>query len=109
MNIVNCAVEKLPIAFHVRMLAKSRLKLMDNLESVWESIIDDAGCPVVVTDAIAKDNPIVFVNSRFEELSGYSKAEVLGQNPRILHAWDKNQEGLVLNQMLRFLCKSSKS
>jgi len=64
------------------------------LTSVWESIIDEAGCPVVVTDAKAQDNPIIFVNSRFEELSGYEKKEVIGQNPRILHAWDKDQPGL---------------
>jgi PAS domain S-box-containing protein len=65
-----------------------------NLEAAWETIINKAGCPVVVTDARAKDNPIVFVNSRFEELSGYRKEEVVGHNPRLLHGLERNQPGL---------------
>jgi PAS domain S-box-containing protein len=67
---------------------------MINLEAAWEAIINKAGCPVVVTDALAKDNPIVFVNACFEELSGYRKEDVIGQNPRLLHGLEDKQPGL---------------
>jgi hypothetical protein len=38
----------------------------------------------VVTDAEAADNPIVAANAAFCELTGYSKAEILGRNCRFL-------------------------
>ena len=39
---------------------------------------------ILITDARLPDNPIIFVNSRFLELTGYSEAEVLDQNCRFL-------------------------
>ena len=68
---------------------------MKSRVSNWETIIDKAGCPIVITDALASNNPIVFVNSRFEEMSGYSKNEVIGQNPRMLHGRENDQNGLL--------------
>lgn len=38
----------------------------------------------IVTDATKADNHIIAVNQAFEKLSGYSEAEILGQNCRIL-------------------------
>lgn len=38
----------------------------------------------IVTDARASDNPIIAANVHFERLSGYSEAELIGQNCRIL-------------------------
>ena len=38
----------------------------------------------VVTDARAEDNPIIAVNHRFEQLTGYTEAELVGVNCRIL-------------------------
>jgi PAS domain S-box-containing protein len=36
--------------------------------------------PMVVTDPAVLDNPIIYVNAAFLELSGYEPGEVLGQN-----------------------------
>jgi len=43
-------------------------------------------CPsgIVITDPIKADNPIVFVNPAFTELTGYSSAEAIGRNCRFL-------------------------
>lgn len=38
----------------------------------------------IVTDATGPDNAIIAVNNAFEKLSGYSEAEVVGQDCRIL-------------------------
>jgi PAS domain S-box-containing protein/diguanylate cyclase (GGDEF)-like protein len=43
-------------------------------------------CPsgIVITDPSKADNPIVFVNPAFTELTGYSSAEAIGRNCRFL-------------------------
>jgi PAS domain-containing protein len=43
-------------------------------------------CPsgIVITDPSKADNPIIFVNPAFTELTGYSSAEAIGQNCRFL-------------------------
>ncbi|MBB5716977.1 PAS domain-containing protein [Sphingomonas aerophila] len=38
----------------------------------------------VVTDARAEDNPIIAANQQFEQMTGYTEAELLGVNCRIL-------------------------
>ncbi len=42
----------------------------------------------IVTDARAADNPIIAANVHFERLSGYSEAELIGRNCRILAGRD---------------------
>ena len=41
---------------------------------------------MVITDPNQHDNPIVFANSAFFEMTGYSEDEVIGRNCRFLHA-----------------------
>jgi PAS domain S-box-containing protein len=50
---------------------------------------------VMVTDYRQPDNPIVYVNSAFEELTGYKLCDVAGLNPRFLHGNKGNQDGLL--------------
>lgn len=40
--------------------------------------------PMVVTDPSRPDNPIVFLNEAFQELTGYSRDECIGRNCRFL-------------------------
>jgi two-component system cell cycle sensor histidine kinase/response regulator CckA len=54
-------------------LAQTQQRLAIAIEQVAES--------VVITDT---QGTIVYVNPAFEQVSGYSRAEALGQNPRIL-------------------------
>jgi PAS domain S-box-containing protein len=49
---------------------------------------------IVITDPKVPDNPIVFVNPAFEEISGYPADEVLGYNCRFLQADDRDQPAL---------------
>ena len=49
---------------------------------------------VMITDASASDDPIIFVNRAFERITGYASEEVLGRNPRFLQAGDDAQPTL---------------
>ncbi len=49
---------------------------------------------VVITDYARPDQPIVYVNPAFERITGYSSAEVLGLNCRLLQGDDQQQSGL---------------
>ncbi len=39
---------------------------------------------IVITDARGEDEPMIYVNSAFEQLTGYKREQVLGKNCRIL-------------------------
>ncbi|MGB3555340.1 MAG: PAS domain-containing protein [Jannaschia sp.] len=43
---------------------------------------------MILTDARAEDNPIVYVNSAFERTTGYSRSAVIGRNCRFLQGED---------------------
>jgi PAS domain S-box-containing protein len=56
----------------------------------------------VVSDAVSPDMPVVYVNAKFEEMSGYSSAEMLGRNCRHLQGAESGQTGLVaIRQAIR--------
>lgn len=49
---------------------------------------------VVITDALKEDNPIIYFNSAFQNLTGYSDKEILNHNCRFLQGKDRNQKPL---------------
>lgn len=50
--------------------------------------IDDADVSMTLADPSQDDQPLVYVNNAFEELTGYSANEVLGRNCRFLQGED---------------------
>lgn len=50
----------------------------------FAAAVRDSRLAMVVTDATAADQPIVFVNGAFTELTGYSPEEVVGRNCRFM-------------------------
>jgi PAS domain S-box-containing protein len=56
------------------------------------SALESAGNGIIITDALKKDNPIIYFNSAFEKLTGYSKEDILGHNCRFLQGVDRNQK-----------------
>lgn len=56
----------------------------------WQAL--NAG--VVISDARLPDMPIIYVNPKFEQMSGYSSSEVLGRNCRFLQGAELDQPGL---------------
>lgn len=51
---------------------------------------------IVITDAKLPDNPIIDCNPAFEVITGYTRAEVLGQNCRFLQQGDTDKKTLAL-------------
>jgi PAS domain S-box-containing protein len=56
--------------------------------------LDAMRSAVVISDLSKEDNPICFVNRRFEEMTGYHATEVLGRNCRFLQGTERGQEGI---------------
>lgn len=57
---------------------------------------------VVVVDAQVKDQPVIFVNPGFEQMTGYKAEEILGRNCRMLQEADRDQpERTVLREAIR--------
>ncbi|WP_309242796.1 PAS domain S-box protein [Lichenibacterium dinghuense] len=54
------------------------------------SAIEKARMPMILTDPNRPDDPIVFANRAFQELSGYAAAELVGRNCRFLQGPDTN-------------------
>jgi PAS domain S-box-containing protein len=53
---------------------------------------------VIITDFTKPDNPIVFCNRAFEDMTGYNHSEILGKNCRFLQASDREQIGRYILQ-----------
>ena len=46
---------------------------------------------IIITDNQQPDNPIIYCNKAFEEISGYSRNEIIGHNCRFLQKEDRQQ------------------
>lgn len=68
--------------------------------------LESANNGIVITDALKPDNPIIYYNSAFENLTGYSETEILNHNCRFLQGKDKNQAPL---KALRLAIKKGES
>jgi PAS domain S-box-containing protein len=64
-----------------RKLAEEEISRRNQELAMLSTVIEQAVENVVITDP---DGTIIYVNPSFERLSGYSRAEVIGQNPRLL-------------------------
>ncbi len=49
---------------------------------------------IIISDPNRPDNPIIYVNPRFEQITGYGAEEILGQNCRVLANGDQEQPGI---------------
>jgi diguanylate cyclase (GGDEF)-like protein/PAS domain S-box-containing protein len=70
-----------------RKLAEQRLMLQ---AAALESSVNG----IFITSAVEPDHPIEYANAATSRLSGYSEAELLGRNCRLLQAQDTAQPGL---------------
>lgn len=66
-------------------LPSDRALSLDELAAMALNVVSEG---VIVTDPHQPDNPIVFANSGFTRITGYSAAEVLGRNCRFLQGPD---------------------
>ncbi len=61
-------------------------------DDAFFTAIGQAGLPLIVTDPRQADNPVVFANEAFSQLSGYPADQVLGRNCRFLQGPETDPE-----------------
>jgi two-component system cell cycle response regulator len=62
-------------------------------QGLYRRLVESSPEGVVLIDAQGADHPVVYVNPAFEALTGYSAAELVGRNLRLLQADDREQDG----------------
>jgi len=55
-------------------------------------VMDEAPIGITMSDPGREDNPLVYVNEQFTELTGYPAEEIVGQNCRLLQGEDTDPE-----------------
>ena len=61
-------------------------------QGLFRRLVESSPEGVVLVDAQGTDHPVVYVNPAFEALTGYSAAELIGRNLRLLQADDREQD-----------------
>ena len=67
----------------------------DQLRHYLEIANTNIGSGIIISDATQPDNPIVFVNPGFTTVTGYTAADMIGQNCRLLQGPDTNPQMVV--------------
>lgn len=88
---------------HYQMIAARIVDAVDSYRSakereVYEAIIDNSDNPIVITNS---ESDILYVNRAFEEVTGYSEDEVIGENPNVLNS--DNHESETFAEMYKSL------
>jgi diguanylate cyclase (GGDEF)-like protein/PAS domain S-box-containing protein len=60
---------------------------------IYRRLLERSPEGVALVDALADDQPVLYVNPAFEVLSGYASSELIGRNLRMLQTHDRDQEG----------------
>ncbi|GGK01634.1 histidine kinase famiy protein [Pseudomonas matsuisoli] len=66
--------------------------LSDPGKNIFFAAVETTRMPMIVTDPNQPDNPIIFANPAFLELTGYSLAELIGRNCRFLQGPETDRE-----------------
>ncbi|MFC0632723.1 histidine kinase famiy protein [Brevundimonas balnearis] len=61
-------------------------------DDIFFAAVEMTRMPMIVTDPNQDDNPIVFANVAFQELSGYRSEEIVGRNCRFLQGVGTDRE-----------------
>ena len=61
---------------------------------VLTQILDCCVNGVTLSDPDLEDNPIIYANKVFEDITGYPREEIVGKNCRFLQSDDRDQEGI---------------
>jgi|GEM_PF-929032 len=73
-------------------MAHFKLERKNEQLRLYFNAIDATITGLIITDPNQEDNPIIFCNKAFSELTGYTREETLGRNCRFLQAGDRDQK-----------------
>lgn len=82
------------------MFIEGELSEQDQLVLMFRAI-ESVQNGVVITDPNKSDNPIIYTNRAFSDITGYTAEEILGRNCRFLQKDDREQEAI--NEIKRAL------
>ena len=64
------------------------------IPQILTQILDGCVNGITLSDPDKEDNPIVYANKAFEQITGYSKEETVGRNCRFLQGQERDQPEL---------------
>jgi PAS domain S-box-containing protein len=64
---------------------------LEDRGNIFFAAVEMTRMPMIVTDPNQQDNPIVFANGAFFDLTGYAEKDVLGRNCRLLQGPDTDR------------------
>ncbi|MEH2234966.1 PAS domain S-box protein [Nostoc sp.] len=70
------------------------LKLVEETLRLRERALAATSNGIIIADARLPYNPVIYVNAAFEQITGYSATDVIGQNCRFLQRTDSQQPAL---------------
>ncbi|BBN05584.1 protein MpFKF [Marchantia polymorpha subsp. ruderalis] len=77
-------MDRIRICSELRADDESSHKRVDTSHKRLEVLLHSSPCGLIVTDALEPDQPIIYVNTVFEFITGYKAEEILGKNCRFL-------------------------
>ncbi|MDR0210503.1 MAG: PAS domain-containing protein [Pseudomonas putida] len=70
----------------------STADLSSHPKDIFFAAVETTRMPMIVTNPNAPDNPIIFANQAFLDMTGYTSAEIVGRNCRFLQGPDTDRE-----------------
>ncbi len=67
-----------------------KINALLDLEVLYK-VLDASVTGIVITDNLLPDNPIIYCNPAFEDITGYKRNEIIGHNCRFLQGRDRQQ------------------
>ena len=95
-NALELVVDELAETVPARQGDRVRMPIHDRTateeQRLKERALDEAPVGVTIGDATQPDEPLIYVNDSFEEITGYDKAEAIGVNCRFLQGEETDAE-----------------
>lgn len=97
-NIIAIEVELNPFKIYNKTYVMALIKDVSNKKEIEKNLmlkssaLQSASNGIIITDALKHDNPIIYFNAAFQNLTGYSSQEILNHNCRFLQGKDTDQK-----------------
>lgn len=88
---------------HERVDNEQNADLSDPGKNIFFAAVSTTRMPMIVTDPNQPDNPIIFSNQAFCEMTGYAVSELVGRNCRFLQGVDTDRH--VVSQVKRAIAE----
>jgi len=97
-DIIDIEVELNPFSIYDKTYVMALIKDVSEVKETKKNLmlkssaLQSASNGIIITDALKHDNPVIYFNTAFQKLTGYSSKEILNHNCRFLQGKDTNQE-----------------